>query len=714
MRLSRFQAVLKSPSSVVRFFFQEQLPGRFIAKICGGAVLLMAGLTMAGGCMRWHGLPILFPRIFPLSPDSTVGFLILGLALLLLSSEVKTSRMSISVSALSVVTIFLISVQWMMGRMPSITSVLFMVSAPSFLLLGYSLEGKSASVASLLAFGVFLLNLLILLGYLYQAPILYRGAVIPVTLSTAICFLWLSAGQMALTSQKHFPLCLVMGASAKSLLLRAFLPVSLAAVLVDGVLHNLLGGSWNPAWVSIFSGLVVAIFVVLMVSEVSVVVGGTIDQAEDSRDEAEEALKKSYFDLAQSNVSLEEEVSRRREAEQQTRRQLERLEALRSIDLAISSSLDARVTMNILVEVVTTQLKVTAAAIHLYDSRTNHLEYGSSRGFSNPVVRLDLAADNSESRAGKDPAWKAIAERHVVRAELETLNKQAPRVERLLSEGLVGYMGVPLIAKGHVRGLLELFQQSAFPPNAEWESFLETLVSQAAIALDNASLFEDLQRSNATLIETYDTTLEGWSKALDLRDHGTEGHSVRVAGLTVRVARAIGVDEEQLVHVRRGALLHDIGKMGIPDRILLKEGSLTPSEWEIMRKHPGFAFEMLSPIAYLRPALDIPYAHHERWDGAGYPRGLKGTQIPLSVRIFSVVDIWDALRSERPYHPAWPVEKVVEYLKTLAGSHLDPSIVETFLRMVPELVSAELASRLLERKRESPQILEKGDLNPTR
>jgi HD-GYP domain-containing protein (c-di-GMP phosphodiesterase class II) len=147
----------------------------------------------------------------------------------------------------------------------------------------------------------------------------------------------------------------------------------------------------------------------------------------------------------------------------------------------------------------------------------------------------------------------------------------------------------------------------------------------------------------------------------------------------------MGVEEADLVHIRRGALLHDIGKMGIPDSILLKPGPLTEDEWIIMRKHPVYALELLSPIAYLRPALDIPYAHHEKWDGTGYPRGLKETQIPLAARIFAVTDVWDALTSDRPYRPAWAPEQALAYIREQAGRHFDPAVVEAFLRVVPEM-----------------------------
>jgi putative nucleotidyltransferase with HDIG domain len=210
--------------------------------------------------------------------------------------------------------------------------------------------------------------------------------------------------------------------------------------------------------------------------------------------------------------------------------------------------------------------------------------------------------------------------------------------------------------------------------------FLETLAGQTAIAINNAELFQNLERSNTELIQAYDDTIEGWAHALDLRDQKTEDHSQRVAKVTVAIAIQMGMKEEKLVHIRRGASLHDIGKMGIPDAILLKTGKLTDTEWEIMRTHPRLAYEMLTPIEYLHPALDIPYCHHEKWDGTGYPQGLKGDGIPLAARIFAVVDVFDALTSERPYRSAWPKEKALEYVKGQSGKHFDPKVVEMFLK----------------------------------
>jgi len=204
------------------------------------------------------------------------------------------------------------------------------------------------------------------------------------------------------------------------------------------------------------------------------------------------------------------------------------------------------------------------------------------------------------------------------------------------------------------------------------------VAAAADVAIDNAMLLEELRTSNEELGAAYESTIEGWARALDLRDRETKGHSRRVTELTVSLLRGAGCSEAELVHARRGALLHDIGKMGVPDTILLKPGPLTDEEWEIMRLHPDYARGMLDPIPHLRPALDIPYCHHERWDGAGYPRGLRGEDIPLAARVFAVVDVWDALLSDRPYRPAWPEERVLEYLESLGGTHFDPYALKLF------------------------------------
>ncbi|HET9588716.1 MAG TPA: HD domain-containing phosphohydrolase [Anaerolineales bacterium] len=199
------------------------------------------------------------------------------------------------------------------------------------------------------------------------------------------------------------------------------------------------------------------------------------------------------------------------------------------------------------------------------------------------------------------------------------------------------------------------------------------------------AMVESLNRSQKELIKSYDETLEGWAKALELRDKETEGHSERVTRLTVRLAEAMGIQGEDLVNIRRGALLHDIGKMGTPDAILRKEGPLDEEERRIIQKHPRDAYEMLRQIDYLHVALEIPYCHHEKWDGTGYPCGLRGEDIPISARIFAIVDVWDALTSDRPYRKALPAEEVIEFLKSQSGSHFDPKVVDVFVSL-PGLV----------------------------
>jgi len=191
-----------------------------------------------------------------------------------------------------------------------------------------------------------------------------------------------------------------------------------------------------------------------------------------------------------------------------------------------------------------------------------------------------------------------------------------------------------------------------------------------------------LELAHSKLISAYDATIEGWSRAMDLRDKETEGHSQRVTQLTLKLAKAAGMNEEELIHVRRGALLHDMGKLGVPDSVLHKPAKLNDEEWGLMRQHPQLAYDMLYPIEYLRPALDIPYCHHEKWDGSGYPRGLKGEQIPIAAQIFAIVDVWDALTSDRPYRLAWQKEETLKYIKDQSDKHFDPSVVNLFFQIV--------------------------------
>jgi PAS domain S-box-containing protein len=244
-------------------------------------------------------------------------------------------------------------------------------------------------------------------------------------------------------------------------------------------------------------------------------------------------------------------------------------------------------------------------------------------------------------------------------------------------------VAVPLLIATQALGVL-LLVDTRHPHDLKADT-LETILylgSQAAVAVENARLFETLQQANKNLVQAYDATLTGWVRALELRDRETEGHTQRVVAMTLKLASAFGMSEEVLAHVYRGALLHDIGKMGIPDSVLRKPAPLNEDEWKIMRQHPVFAYEMLKPIDYLNFALDIPYCHHEKWDGSGYPRGLKGEEIPILARMFAVVDVWDALSFDRPYRKAWPQEQVLEYLRSEVGKHFDPQVVAKFLEIL--------------------------------
>ena len=373
--------------------------------------------------------------------------------------------------------------------------------------------------------------------------------------------------------------------------------------------------------------------------------------------------------LALSNTRLYE----------QTMRNLQRLTAFRTIDQAITSSMDLRVTLNILLDQVTTQLGVDAASILLYNTESQMLEYAAVRGFRSRKIehtRLHL----SEGNAGRVALERRPIQMIILPEMTETVISHQP----FIGEQFLSYYGLPLIAKGQLRGVLEIMHRSVITPDQDWLDFLETLARQAAIALESVALFENLQRSNSELTLAYDAAIEGWSQALELRYTFQKGHAQRTSEITVRIGRALRVSEADLVHARRGALLHDIGEIAIPDNILNKKGALTEEEWTVVRRHPVYAFELLSPIRYLQLAADIPHCHHERWDGMGYPRGLVGEQIPFMARIFAVADTWDALISARPHRPPWTKEAARAHIRDQARKCFDPSIVETFLTL-PDL-----------------------------
>jgi len=408
----------------------------------------------------------------------------------------------------------------------------------------------------------------------------------------------------------------------------------------------------------------------------------------ETRNEAREPFTPEKMRLARTIGDSAAIAIRRMLLREQTERRLQELVALSKIDLAIISSSDMVFSLGVLLLQVLEQLKVDAADIWRFNPTLKALEIVTGRGFRTP------AFENSKPlHLGEGIVGQAAIERRTIHVPDLTANNVHARLKKaLVKEPFISYFAVPLIVKGQVKGVLELFHRSELEPNEEWLEFLHALANQAAIAIDNSSLFKDLQDSNTELTQAYDATILGWSRALDLRDNETEGHTQRVAELTTRLGRLFGLSDEELVYARWGALLHDIGKMGVPDGILLKPGPLTDEEWIVMRKHTTYGFELLSPIHFLRTAVDIPYCHHEKWDGSGYPRGLKGEAIPLPARIFALVDVYDALTSDRPYRKAWPEKKVLDHIRSLSGTHFDPQVVKICLE--PGLLKGQSKRRI--------------------
>jgi HD-GYP domain-containing protein (c-di-GMP phosphodiesterase class II) len=359
-----------------------------------------------------------------------------------------------------------------------------------------------------------------------------------------------------------------------------------------------------------------------------------------------------------------------------TQRRMKRMQAMTQIDLAINSNLDINISLEIVLIEAKDKLNADAVDILQVNKATGSLVFSKAKGFKTDEVH------KSNFRLGTGLPGRAVMEQTLIaipdlRSAPESFFKNM-LVER---EGFVSYYCAPLITKGELKGVMEIYFREPFKADQEWQEFLEMLAQQTAIAINNAELLTSLKVSNADLINAYETTLRGWVDALDMRDHETESHTRRVTELSLQLALRMGIKDSEVVNFERGALLHDIGKVGISDTILNKPGPLTDEEWVIMRQHPLNAFQLLSKSKYLIPALDIPYCHHEKWDGSGYPRGLKGEAIPLAARIFAVVDVWDALTSDRPYRKAWSQKKALDHIQEQSGKHFDPKVVSAFMAL---------------------------------
>lgn len=331
----------------------------------------------------------------------------------------------------------------------------------------------------------------------------------------------------------------------------------------------------------------------------------------------------------------------------------------------------------------TLEIEDAAGILRTQDAQSLRRNIASRRGINVSNLNYDEILGPWEVRGGEDLGVIGISLAHqfLVGASQATRLQVTALVSLALL--LVLVLGVS-IANVITRPLRSLMEASAQVAEGDLSVQVEPIGHDELAVLTQSfnQMVHSLSDSKTALLKAYDSTLVGWSNALELRDRETEGHTQRVTEMTLELARWMGISGAELDHIRRGALLHDIGKMGIPDSILLKPGELTREEWVIMRKHPVYAYEMLKSIEYLRPALDIPYCHHERWDGSGYPRGLKGEAIPFAARIFAVIDVWDAMRSHRPYRCALTIDEVCDYINSSIGTHFDPRVVDAFFEML--------------------------------
>jgi PAS domain S-box-containing protein len=370
-------------------------------------------------------------------------------------------------------------------------------------------------------------------------------------------------------------------------------------------------------------------------------------------------------------------ISERVQAEKEINKQLQRLESLHRIDKTITGTMDLAIIMNVLLSQINQQLNILGSTVLLYDKISHQLSFYVEQGFNFTGNFKQII------HAGEGLAGKTAISRQISISENVSFDTSEFSIPPFLAERQFKTVyDIPLIAKGELKGVLELYSNNPPDEDPNWHSFLATLATQAALAIDNTTLFKDLQKTNTELFLAYDITLEGWVKTLELRELESHQHAERTTDLMMTLVKSFGFHDATLSHIRRGALLHDIGKLGIPDQILNKPGPLTEKEWEIVKQHPVIAYDLLSRIPFLKPALSIPYSHHERWDGSGYPLGLSSNQIPLEARIFAIIDVWDSLIHDCAYRKAWSKTDALAYIQENSGSHFDPAVVDAFLQLI--------------------------------
>jgi HD-GYP domain-containing protein (c-di-GMP phosphodiesterase class II) len=380
------------------------------------------------------------------------------------------------------------------------------------------------------------------------------------------------------------------------------------------------------------------------------------------------------------SLAVVTDISRNKEVEIAQKKKIEELASLRRIDTAILTGTTLKSVISVILNQFRNELKADALSIHIFHPQSTKIRL--SRGFiqnndyscAKTDLYFDRIRDHNQDCTGR--LYQSDLDKAFLWKRLSEIDIQSLYI-------------APILVGDNLKGIIEVAYTQSVTINEEWLSYFNALITQTAVGVEKTELIEKLQTRNKDLQEAYVSTIKGWANALELRDEETRGHSDRVVQMAVDMARKFGISGENLEHFRDGALLHDIGKMGVPDGILLKPGKLTEDEWVVMKKHPVFAYNLLKGIPFLSDALEIPYYHHERWDGSGYPQGLRGESIPLSARIFAVVDVWDALTSDRPYRPAWSKEETLEYLVDNREKQFDPHVVDVFLDMLQSRIDLE-------------------------
>lgn len=366
-------------------------------------------------------------------------------------------------------------------------------------------------------------------------------------------------------------------------------------------------------------------------------------------------------------------------AKERVESQIKKISFLSYITKSINSVFDADLMLGNILKQSAKLLDADTMALYLYNKETKDYVRRAHYGLrSINLTGVHIAP-------GQPYVGTAASEQQFLSCyTFDNLNSQDQFIALIKTEKFLSQHCAPIVVGGMTLGVLEVFQRKEFTLTDEWVALFEAIAMQTGVALEYNTVFLELQSVYRDLENSYEATIEGWSSAMDLRDQETESHSKRVTSLTVAFATRLGFSQDDIVRAKRGALLHDIGKIGIPDSILRKNGPLTEEEWAIMKEHPSKAYGMLYRIPYLRNCLDIPLYHHEKWDGTGYPQGLSGKKIPLAARMFALIDVYDALTSDRPYRKAWTKEKTVEYIREQAGRHFDPELTEAFIALIKD------------------------------